>query len=121
MRISDWSSDVCSSDLPNPSGPAISGGGGTSAIWVTSPSAGATIRSAPVGVIRTGSRKKAPTQMVRPSISHGSTGQPSSQKQRVTIADRKSAGSGKRVSVRVDLGGSSIIKKTKKQKAKHET
>src|SRR3546814_11607841 len=71
---------------PNPSGPAISGGGGTSAIWVTSPSAGATIRSAPVGVIRTGSRKKAPTQMVRPSISHGSTGQPSSQKQRVTIA-----------------------------------
>src|SRR3546814_6106411 len=36
--------------------------------------------------MRTGSRKKAPTQIVRPSISHGSTGQPSSQKQTVTIA-----------------------------------
>jgi len=67
-----------------PSAPAISGGGGTSAICVTSPSAGAITRSAPVGVTRTGSRKKAATQIVRPSISQPNISQPSSQKHSVT-------------------------------------
>ena len=47
-----------------PSAPRSSGGGGTLAIIVISPSAGATIKLSPRGVVRIGSRKKAATQMV---------------------------------------------------------
>ena len=47
-----------------PSGPRSSGGGGTLAIIVISPSAGATISLSPRGVVRTGSRKKVATQIV---------------------------------------------------------
>lgn len=71
--------------LPRPSGPAISGGGATSAICVTNPSAGATIMSPPAGVTRTGSRKKAPTHNVTPNISQPRISHPRSQKQSVTI------------------------------------
>src|SRR3982750_363559 len=49
-----------------PSGPRSSGGGGTLAIMVISPSAGATINLSPRGVVRTGSRKKVATQIVAP-------------------------------------------------------
>src|SRR6185369_1979024 len=59
----------------SPSGPRSSGGGGTSTIIVTNPSAGETINLSPRGVVRTGSRKKAATQIVRPSRSHAITPQ----------------------------------------------
>src|SRR6185369_826050 len=59
----------------SPSGPRSSGGGGTSTIIVTNPSAGETINLSPRGVVRTGSRKKAATQIVRPSRSHAITAQ----------------------------------------------
>ena len=53
-----------------PSGAARArGGGGTLAIIVISPSAGATINLSPRGVVRIGSRKKAATQIVRPTSS----------------------------------------------------
>ena len=47
-----------------PSAPRSSGGGGTLAIIVIRPSAGATISFSPRGVVRIGSRKKVATQMV---------------------------------------------------------
>ena len=47
--------------------PRNSRGGGTVAIIVTSPSAGAMISPSPCGVVRIGSRKKAATQMVSPA------------------------------------------------------
>src|SRR5688500_9695315 len=49
---------------PSASGPAISGGGSTSAIIVIIPSAGAMISPSPLGVVRIGSRKKAATHKV---------------------------------------------------------
>ena len=52
-----------------PPSPASSSGGGTRLIIVTSPSAGATISLGSAGVVRTGSRKKAATQIVRPTSS----------------------------------------------------
>ena len=51
----------------SPNSPTSSRGTGTRWIIVTSPSAGATIRSSPCGVVRTGSRKNAATQMHRPT------------------------------------------------------
>ena len=46
--------------------PCSSRGGGTLVIIVTSPSAGETIRPSPTGVVRTGSRKKAAMNRLRP-------------------------------------------------------
>src|SRR3546814_10446402 len=82
MRISDWSSDVCSSDLSNtlmkmgtrmtgsgssPPSPLVSSWGGvTSWIIVTSPSAGEAITPSPEGVALLGSRKNAATHRVMP-------------------------------------------------------
>src|SRR3546814_11936475 len=97
MRISDWSSDVCSSDLPAwrpmPRGgrlPVSAGiaDGGSSRPWseIQLQIAG----PMPVGTI--GARIDGVDRACRPE-------------------DRKSVVSGKSVSGRVDLGGRSIIKK----------
>src|SRR3546814_20152700 len=77
MRISDWSSDVCSSDL------------------------GGKLRRQ----IILGQRRAHPRIMVE---RRGKVRRRGEMAQRV---DRKSVVSGKSVSVRVDLGGRSIIKK----------
>ena len=53
----------------SPPSPASSSGAGTRLIIVTSPSAGATISLGSAGVVRTGSRKNAATQIVRPTSS----------------------------------------------------
>src|SRR3546814_6804873 len=93
MRISDWSSDVCSSDL------LVFFAVGTS-------------RAPAVG-----SMPRAPHRRVR---------QMRSRRSRVVLpthwpnVDRKSVVSGKRVSVRVDLGGRRIIRK-KIQAMHHNT
>src|SRR3546814_5112315 len=93
MRISDWSSDVCSSDLAiarsqnrlvenGPSGASTSSRGDN--IWMPVKTNGAT-------------RLRPRRPVIRPS------------------ADRKSVVEGKSVSVRVDLGGRSSLKnKTKR-------
>src|SRR3546814_18163150 len=94
MRISDWSSDVCSSDLrliasgedygthllPAIARPSLFG------MAHTSRTQGGTDRAA---------------RCHRPLAGDGREGD---------LADRTSVVSGKRVEVRVDLGGSSIVK-----------
>src|SRR3546814_19171523 len=90
MRISDWSSDVCSSDLPPPSEPEIPR---------------ACRYPTPHGISAVAARDRRqtprPDQPRRhPPLSH-----------RVPLRDRKSVVSGQSVSVRVDLGGRRIIKK----------
>src|SRR3546814_14698577 len=121
MRISDWSSDVCSSDLPDPrpapACPAV------------------VIRTA----IRRGSSRRAPPPSLpsRPTAHHqlssthpepafggapfdpptshmpAPTGQLISALHCERLPDRKSVVKGKSVSVRVDLGGRRIIKNKK--------
>src|SRR3546814_11704867 len=104
MRISDWSSDVCSSDLP-------------------SCGSGARIRrryrafQAPAHVRRTTPLPHDCTADARqggygicrgcPDAEAALSGNP------LSYVDRKSVVSGKSVSVRVDLGGRRIIKKKK--------
>src|SRR3546814_18631845 len=98
MRISDWSSDVCSSDLPDPRP--------RPQVLQEQPSAPQKdLRSrAGIGL----------AQAIRwswPWIPQA-LAQPSWQLRACwTDGERKSVVSGKRVSVRVDLGGCRIIKK----------
>src|SRR3546814_20086883 len=103
MRMSDWSSDVCSSDLTS-------------------------VKRAPVAE-RTKSGKGVPQSSIqcigtpenqwrRASFARASeAGLPAANLWRLR-ADRKSVRAGKSVSVRVDLGGRSRIKK-KKIKSEH--
>src|SRR3546814_12196940 len=106
MRISDWSSDVCSSDL----GPRVPGA------WLCQPgrAAAAAGHARTAGRTRPRLRRRAPAQHLREPGADGTrhphltpaphmlAGQP---------ADRKTVVKGKSVSVRVDLVGSTIIKK----------
>src|SRR3546814_17290318 len=110
MRISDWSSDVCSSDLGGKADGAKAGGGaqarpcsgdrtgasetGCGAV----PYAGGTAGRKPVD------RKGSGSRGVRNLHQSGSP------------LDRKSVVLGKSVSVRVDPGGRSNIQKQKQQK-----
>src|SRR3546814_18521060 len=91
MRISDWSSDVCSSDLDGRETHYFLASAGAGA----APSAGAAASAA-------GAALSAGAAAASPSAG--------------AAADRKSVVSGKSVSVRVDLGGRRIIKKTKHHK-----
>src|SRR3546814_14215454 len=87
MRISDWSSDVCSSDLFVPPAEDSTGWSGTVL------SASAAVEFVPVS-------RSAVSGSAAWLVSGGATRR-----------DRKSVVEGKGVSVRVDLGGSRIIKK----------
>src|SRR3546814_16237776 len=93
MRISDWSSDVCSSDL----------GEGDPGAAPRVLDDGATVPEAPVRLRRLDHGK-------RHAVLHAAGGILALQLHEAT-GDRKSVVSGKSVSVRVDLGGSRIIKK----------
>src|SRR3546814_16389328 len=95
MRISDWSSDVCSSDL--------SGGRGSSARVrkTMGRSSFVVAAAATVGPIARATRNS-------PAVASSRLGQN-------PPADRKGGGEGKRGSVRVDLGGRRIIKKKNTQ------
>src|SRR3546814_14229238 len=94
MRISDWSSDVCSSDLLGP-------------LCRTARRRDGRLRKRPVGPARLSAilyvPRRAPGRRHRPP--------PLSLEPRE--GDRKSVVSGKSVSVRVDLGGRRSIKKKK--------
>src|SRR3546814_20841467 len=104
MRISDWSSDVCSSDLCDFGVDAAFG------LVPTAPAARARViarldlrrarRAADRGV--TFGLQRVARQVVRLEIGVEHLARP---------VDRKSVGSGKRVSVRGDLGGRRVINK----------
>src|SRR3546814_14898302 len=89
MRISDWSSDVCSSDLSRRRKPPATR---RAARWTSATLLASRIR------LNMLSPKKAPPR----------------------ATDRKSDVEGKRVSVRVDLGGRRIIKKKKKRQLTYD-
>src|SRR3546814_17159447 len=96
VRISDWISDVCSSDLTRPS-------------TRSPPSSSMSIRLKALASPRSRVEIEVPpctTSIGRPGCAPGNS----------CMKDRKSVVSGKSVSVRVDLGGRRIIKK-KKDKA----
>src|SRR3546814_12375082 len=100
MRISDWSSDVCSSDLLL----RATGGVGAVAWTVRHPLRVPAIRRVPrrTGGLPDADRHRGlATGGPRPDERPGPNGG----------ADRKSVGEGKSVSVRVDLGGRRILKK----------
>src|SRR3546814_11447761 len=116
MRISDWSSDVCSSDL----------------FFNIPPPAASHFRSTIRGMLwRTHSRKiittptmkaKArqlctylPASVIAEKISGPRIGRSTRRPERTfrPVRDRKSVGEGKRGSVRVYTGGSSVNKKKK--------
>src|SRR3546814_11608611 len=105
MRISDWSSDVCSSDLEDtpftpPLPPVVQRLVRTiRARRITPPQ--------PVAVDEDDPAQHPPILNPRLAMALG--------KVRLQTRDRKSVVSGKSVSVRVDLGGRRIIKKKKIQ------
>src|SRR3546814_17729759 len=106
MRISDWSSDVCSSDLHGETNPANHGDG------IDLQPCRAARPGGKAGLHRQPDRRKdtellADEQARRDTDGHGGE---------YLVQDRKSVVSGKSVSVSVNLGGRRIIKnKEKKQ------
>src|SRR3546814_11481678 len=99
MRISDWSSDVCSSDLSTGGRKRKAGG------WpAAKPPSGASGRNWNNDMGPKGADWKKPA--IRPPGAMNA-------RSRRGRAERKSVVEGKRVSVRVDLGGRRIIKKKK--------
>src|SRR3546814_18187027 len=92
MRISDWSSDVCSSDLASNASSSVEITGRARSHASARGGKGRQLSAATITCPR---RQGACLQSALP-------------------ADRKSVGSGKSVSVRVDIGGRRIIEKKKK-------
>src|SRR3546814_13624907 len=92
MRISDWSSDVCSSDLPGERVQAPS-------FWIDDHAD---------RIIAHGQA----TDQTAPHLNFFRPGMADIE----AVEDRKSVGSGTSVSVRVDLGGRRIIKKKRRKK-----
>src|SRR3546814_14863452 len=114
MRISDWSSDVCSSDLT------------TYQIDSFVP-IGLTARTTMILVARKDD-PRFPTfekflQVARspPAALHAGHAGPGPPNHMALLQDRTSVRSGKRVAVRVDLGGRRIINKKQKTKKKATT
>src|SRR3546814_12085078 len=107
MRISDWSSDVCSSDLAAVATPKI-------AALLAAPYQPAGDQPQAIARLADGFEAGLAAQTLLGVTGSGKT---------YTIAnvierDRKSVVSGKTVSVRVDPGGRRIIKKTTYQTSK---
>src|SRR3546814_16580151 len=101
MRISDWSSDVCSSDLTTASGHATTAGT-QAANAATSATAAATAKT---------NAETAETNAETAETNAETAATLASER---VQKDRKSVVAGKSVSVRVDLGGCRIIKKKNK-------
>src|SRR3546814_18839538 len=104
MRISDWSSDVCSSDL-NPAAVAA---------------AALCVRCAAVAATRAHTTAIADAWRRFISVAGRDLAARSAGEHRAA-ADRKSVVEGKRVSVRVDRAGLRTMKKNKKEKKRHGT
>src|SRR3546814_19810268 len=116
MRISDWSSDVCSSDLAGSSRPARKNTGGRA---ISAACSAGSDRSCPESARCSAARWKIastrstaawPTACAKQSSATNCHPAYSRKK------ERKSDVEGQSVSVRVDLGGGRIIQKTKKKK-----
>src|SRR3546814_17998707 len=103
MRISDWSSDVCSSDLPNPGTPGV--------FCICGPLLSGRVRLNPGnrGGNLDGNGATAPTVTAK----GGAVALTDTAIRRAKRSEERRVG--KSVSVRVDLGGRSIIKKKKNQ------
>src|SRR3546814_19325125 len=106
MRISDWSSDVCSSDLPAPhpaEPPRFEGRTHWAGIEVTR-----------------GTRERG---LGGRAVAREERGQHGAQVRdgEGLRQDRKSVVEGKSVSVRVDLGGRRIIKKKKRERKEYRS
>src|SRR3546814_12834747 len=104
MRISDWSSDVCSSDLSATG--EITGTAGISELGAS----GDVMLSLLNGAMAGRGRLEVSTQGIAGCMAGAAFGQ----------SDRKRVVSGKRVSGRVDQGGRRYLKKKKKQQAKEQ-
>src|SRR3546814_18616225 len=102
MRISDWSSDVCSSDLRVAARVRSGREGGAARYW-----------AAGCRALRRSARSPPRRGGKRAAIRHVLAVRRESR--RPFAVDRKSVVEGKSVSVRVDLGGGRIIKKKKKK------
>src|SRR3546814_12189526 len=110
MRISDWSSDVCSSDLPD----ALIGISGR-ARALHRIAHGRALPEPELLKLRVGHAFHPLPDLARMLADHLLS---SAQSGVLGCGDRKSVVSGKRVAVRVDLGGRRTIKK-KKNKTNH--
>src|SRR3546814_12723500 len=99
MRISDWSSDVCSSDLKDRLMPGIVSGEKILAVAMTEPGTGSDLAG-----MKARAEEKDDHWLLNGTKTYISNG----------ILDRKSVVKGKSVSVCVDLGGRRIIKKKNK-------
>src|SRR3546814_17765896 len=115
MRISDWSSDVCSSDLP------VDGHFGRHRRLAGAACAGAQLADRLCGVRRAGRGQRAGMAKVPPG--HAGQRPADAESSRTFVrrasvhveSDRKSVGKGQGVSVRVDIGGRGRIIKKKKE------
>src|SRR3546814_19036331 len=103
MRISDWSSDVCSSDLC-----------GLNELMLPENEPGSSIMPGKVNPTQCESMTMVATQVIGNDFSITLAGSQGN----FELKDRKSVVKGKSVSVRVDLGGRRIIKKKNKRKYK---
>src|SRR3546814_14301510 len=110
MRISDWSSDVCSSDLlagdERLGIRAVPGEGSHVPLWILGSSLFGAQLAAALGLPYAFASHFAPDALDEALDIYRRQFKPSE--------DRKSVVSGKSVSVRVDLGGRRIIKKKNK-------
>src|SRR3546814_13795235 len=119
MRISDWSSDVCSSDLSTREWRAVASAAAPSpfarAIRTRIPHAAENVMS--IAAINSRNQFKGNIVAIHraPVVSEIEVETPSGILSAIvtTSSDRKSVVSGKSVSVRVDLGGRRIYKKKK--------
>src|SRR3546814_11431850 len=105
LRISDWSSDVCSSDLLHPRV------GGTGRLVL----GGTALMAHLIGYCRTEARqcnRQRTIQCLRPLTA---TDHQDVQRVVLLAQDRKSVVEGRSVTGRVDLGGRRVIKKKKKK------
>src|SRR3546814_19284190 len=108
MRISDWSSDVCSSDLVVDAKHHVRIHLDETAIAVPGETGIARRRRKPLD-------RLVVEAQVQHRVHHAGHGYARAGAHRHQKRDRKSGGEGKSVSVRVDLGGRRIIKKKKQQ------
>src|SRR3546814_20633579 len=114
MRISDWSSDVCSSDLPEASKEP----------WERDTSEAAEPAAPAASLLQ---RRRSDLNPDDRTWAKADGRQPGSgqmvataaHERRVCRSDRKSVGTGKRVPERVDRGGTRLLKKNKYLNHKH--
>src|SRR3546814_20911505 len=102
MRISDWSSDVCSSDLSKPIAGRLVIGWSAALLRVTSSTTGLVMSLMVRSPVTFSLPSPAVSTLVLLKVAAGNL--------RASKKDRKSVVYGKSVSVRVDLGGRRIIK-----------